>query len=201
VPRSQAIEPEKPLRLFVAADVPAPVKAAVEAAVEPHRDRVRVARWTLRDSWHVTLKFLGSTWPRQVEEVKAAVRAVASSVAPFETHMTEIGVFPSVRRARVVWAGVDDPGGRFAGLAGDLDIRLEEDFAPETREFTPHLTLARLTPSRNLGEFAPDLVGTPIESEPFAVDSVVLYRSRLAPGGARYEALERFPLGGVGGGA
>jgi RNA 2',3'-cyclic 3'-phosphodiesterase len=199
--RPPAIEPEKPLRLFVAADVPAPVKAAVEAAVGPHRDRVRVARWTLRDSWHITLKFLGSTWPRQMDEVRAAVRAAAAAAGPFETHMTEVGVFPSVRRARVVWAGVDDPGGRFAALAGDLDTRLEEDFAPETRAFSPHLTLARLTPSRNLGEFAPDLVGTPIESRPFAVDSVVLYRSRMAPGGARYEALERVPLGDVGGDA
>ena len=191
------VTPDKPLRLFVAVDIPEAVKSEVEAATAGHRSRVKPARWTHREGWHVTLKFLGSTWPRLLDEVRVAVAAVAAGAEAFGTRVTEIGVFPSSRRAQVIWAGMEDPAGRFAAMSKGLDDRLEEYFVPEIRAFTPHLTLARLAPPRHLDEFDPDLVGTRVDSEPFAVDDLVLYRSRLSSGGARYEALERFPLSGA----
>jgi 2'-5' RNA ligase len=142
----------------------------------------------------VTLKFLGATWPRLLDEVRAAVAEVATGATAFESRVTELGVFPSSRRAQVIWAGLEDTGGRFAAMSEDLDQRLEDSFVPVGRAFTAHLTLARLNPPRELSEFDPDLVGTRVDSAPFAVDSLVLYRSRVSPTGARYEALERFPF-------
>jgi RNA 2',3'-cyclic 3'-phosphodiesterase len=197
VARDRAARPEaKPLRLFVAVDVPGEVKAALAAAIEPFRDRIPGARWTGSDGWHVTLKFLGTTWPRLVDEVRSAVGVAARAAGSFETSLTELGVFPSPTRARVVWAGLADPENRFASLAERLDELLADSFVPEGRALTPHLTVARLVPPRNLREFAPDMVGTPLSSPPFTVGSLVLYRSHLSPKGARYEALAVEPLGG-----
>jgi 2'-5' RNA ligase len=194
--RDRAAGPEaKPLRLFVAVDVPDGIKAQLAGALAPFRDRIPGARWTRSDGWHVTLKFLGTTWPRLVETVGEAVSLAAQALPPFESSLTELGVFPGPTRARVVWAGLSDDGNRFAELAGSLDDRLEEDFTPEDRPFTPHLTLARLAPPRNLREFAPDLVGTSVASEAFPVDRLVLYRSQLSPKGATYERLLTAPLG------
>ena len=96
--------------------------------------------------------------------------------------------------ARVLWAGLADSDGRFATLAASLDRALEEHFDPEGRAFTPHLTLARLAPPRNLREFVPDLVGTNVASEKFVASALVLYRSHLSPAGARYEPLLVAPL-------
>jgi 2'-5' RNA ligase len=193
--RDRASRPEaKPLRLFIAVDVPEEVKAGLEAAVGPFRARVP-ARWTRQDSWHVTLKFLGSTWPRLVDEVRRAVATAASGAEPFDSQLTEIGVFASPARTRVVWAGLADPDHRFGAIARLLDGLLEDHFIPEKRELTPHLTLARLNPPRNILEFAPDLPGLSVASGPFPVDRLVLYRSHLSPKGATYEAVERFPLG------
>jgi 2'-5' RNA ligase len=190
VARDRAARPEaKPLRLFVAVDVPGPVKDWLAAAITPYRDRIPGARWTNRGGWHVTLKFLGSTWPRLLSVVRDGVSAAAASAEPFDTALTEIGVFPSARRARVIWAGLSDPDGRFGQLVKLLDDLLAEHFVPEIREFTPHLTLARLTPPRDVGEFVPGLVGTGVGSDPFRVDRLVLYRSHLSPRGATYEPL------------
>ena len=144
----------------------------------------------------MTVKFLGSTWPRLVDEVREAVAGAAAEARPFESAMTELGAFASSRRARVIWAGMEDPGGRLAAVARDLDARLEDWFVPEKRELTPHLTLARLRTPRDLSEFAPDLVGTSVASERFRIEELVLYRSHLSPAGAHYEPLERFPFGG-----
>ena len=186
----------KPIRLFVAVDVPDHARAALAAVVAANRDRIPGARWTRPDGWHVTLKFLGSTWPRLVDEVKAAAGSAATASERFETRLTELGVFPSARRARIVWAGVADPDGRFGRIVEDLDRRLEDYFVPEKRAFIPHLTVARLVPPRALDEFAPDLFGKPVPSKAFPVEELVLYRSHLSPAGARYEPLDRFPLGG-----
>jgi 2'-5' RNA ligase len=194
--RDRAARPEaKPLRLFVATDVPDPVRAALARTVAPFRDGVPGARWTRREGWHVTLKFLGSTWPRLVDEVREAVSSAAAGSEAFQTELTEIGVFPSVRRARVIWAGLADPEGRFTRMVADLDERLADHFVPEKRAFTPHLTLARLTPPRDLGEFIAGLPGMSVGSEPFPVDRLVLYRSHLSPKGATYEPLLAAPLG------
>lgn len=158
-------------------------------ALVPFRDRIPGARWTRQEGWHVTLKFLGSTWPRLLDEVSGAVASAAAGTAVFETSLTEIGAFPSVRRARVIWAGLSDSGDHFARLVEVLDDLLAEHFDPEKRAFTPHLTLARMNPSRDVREFAPDLVGMSIASAPFPIDRLVLYRSRLSPRGATYEPL------------
>jgi 2'-5' RNA ligase len=160
------------------------------------RDRVPLARWTRSDGWHVTLKFLGTTWPRLVETVREAVAAAAAEANAFPSAVTELGVFPSPGRARVIWAGLSDPDGRFAALAKRLDDLLAEDFDVEERPFTPHLTLARLNPPRDIREFAPDLVGAPVASERFEVDRLVLYQSRLSPKGATYQPLMETRLAG-----
>jgi len=197
VARDRAARPEaKPLRLFIAVDVPEDVKAELSAALARFRDRIPGSRWTRSEGWHVTLKFLGTTWPRLMDEVSAAVRSAAEAGGAFETKLTQMGVFPSARRARVVWAGLSDPDGRFPSIVQRLDDLLEDDFAPEERAFTPHLTLARFNPPRDIREFAPDLVGASVASERFPVDRLVLYRSHLSPAGARYESLLDAPFGG-----
>src|SRR5207247_7801073 len=129
--------------LFVAADVPEDVKEGLVEAVAPFRERIPGARWTRPNGWHVTLKFLGTTWPRLVETVEEAVGAAARGASPFRTSLTEVGAFPSARRARVLWAGLSDPDERFASIVERLDDLLKEDFQPEKRAFTPHLTVAR----------------------------------------------------------
>ena len=193
--RDRASRPEaKPLRLFIAVDVPEDVKENLMAMLEPFRERNRGMRWTSPGVWHVTLKFLGSTWPRLVEPVREAVASAAAEQRPFETGLTEIGAFPTAKRARVLWAGLSDPQDRFTPIVARLDELLREHFVPEKRAFTPHLTVARLNPPANVLDAAPELVGTRVNSRSFAVDRLVLYRSHLSPRGARYEAVGEFPF-------
>jgi 2'-5' RNA ligase len=196
VARDRDLPEAKPIRLFIAADVPADVRAGLDAAVAPFRARVPAARWTRQDGWHVTLKFLGSTWPRLVGEVRAAMDTAASEATGFRSSLTEIGVFASPARTRVVWAGLADPGNRFAAIAQRLDALLEDFFVPEKRELTPHLTLARINPPRDIREFAPELPGMSVASREFPVEELVLYQSHLSPRGASYQALERISFPG-----
>jgi 2'-5' RNA ligase len=199
VARDRSARPEaKPLRLFVAVDLPQDVREALAGLVADLRERVPGARWTRPEGWHVTLKFLGSTWPRLVTEVTSVVTRVASAAATFETSLGGTGAFPSARRARVLWVGLRDAGGGFAGLSGALDAGLRTWFEPERRPYTPHLTLARIDPPAALAQIAPDVLTVPFASRSFPVEALVLYRSHLGRGGATYEALHTATLGGGG---
>ena len=188
--RDRASRPEaKPLRLFVATEVPQDVRSAVAEAVAPLRERFPRARWVPAQNQHVTLKFLGSTYPRLFDWVSTTVGEVVSRHESFATRVADLGAFPNARRARVLWAGLDDAGSAFARLAGALDEALSKEFAPEKRAFTPHLTIARFEPPVALD---PDEIA--FESERFEVGRVVLFRSHLRRPAPVYEPVQTYPL-------
>ena len=190
--RDRASRPEaRPLRLFVATEIPDEVRGALAEAVTPVRERFPKARWVPIQNQHVTVKFLGSTYPRLVEWVTAAVRQVATRNASFTTRVEGLGAFPNARRARVLWAGLDAAASAFGRLAADLDEGLSEEFEPEKRAFTPHLTVARFEPTVSLD---PDEIA--FESEPFEVRRIVLFRSHLRRPAPVYEPMEAFRLSG-----
>jgi 2'-5' RNA ligase len=191
--RDRAARPEaKPLRLFVAAEIPERVKDAIEEAFALWREQFPKARWAPRENWHVTLKFLGRTWPRLADWVPKQVEAAAREVEPFRTRVTGVGGFPSTGNARVVWAGLDDEDRRMSGLAASIEGVLLDEFPAEKRAFHPHLTVARSDPSMKL---PPGFAETPLLTEDWEVDHVVLFRSHLRRPAPLYEPLARFPLG------
>lgn len=189
------MKPER-LRLFVAADLPPDLLAALDESLASLRSspEFATARWTVPANQHVTLKFLGWVDAGTVDPVLESLAAVASSHELAAITVTGLGAFPSERRARVLWAGLHDPAGLLSALASDLDRALTPlGFEPETRPFRPHLTLARFKPPASI---AGVLSEVPEVSEPsFEVNRVHLYRSHLHPRGARYEILRSLPLG------
>jgi 2'-5' RNA ligase len=191
--RDRAARPEaKPLRLFVAVDLPEDVRELVDIGVAPLRERFPRARWVPTRNQHVTMKFLGTTWPCLLDRVVGAVGEVAVAHVPFETRVAELGAFPSTRRARVLWIGLEDPAGRLAAIASALDAALAREFPPETRAFTPHLTVARFDPPVRLEE---DLGEAGVESRPFGIEWLTVYRSHLQRPAPVYEPIATFPLG------
>ena len=182
----------RPLRLFVAVSVPEEQLAWVEQQSGPLRGRWPDARWIPAENQHVTLKFLGPASADLLDPIVAACHHAAESRTVGTVSLGGLGVFPSSKRARVLWIGLDDPAGLLASVAGALDDPLAQlGFEPETRAFSPHLTVARFKRPTPLGE----LPSVPPPPGPFPVAEFGLWRSHLSPKGARYECLATFGLG------
>jgi RNA 2',3'-cyclic 3'-phosphodiesterase len=191
--RDRASRPEaKPLRLFVAFEVPPAVRDAAETAVAPWRERFPRAKWVPKQNQHVTLKFLGGTWPRLAPWVHQTIASVAEAHGPVPTRVLGLGAFPNTRRARVLWVGLEDAEARLVRIAAALDDALSREFRPEKRGFTPHLTVARFDPQVALD----GLEDVELVSDPFDVDRIVLFRSHLRRPAPVYEPLATYPLGG-----
>lgn len=176
----------------MAAAVPGRVLEDLDGRVERLLDRLPGARWTEGDSRHITLKFLGPTRSEWLPEVLERCRAVAAGGARGELRIEGLGAFPRPARASVLWAGVADPAGMLARLAGELDDLFGAmGYRAEKRPFTAHVTLARFRAPTRLE--LPPL--EPLES--FRLEHIGLFRSHLSPRGARYEPLASWPLGGL----
>ncbi len=183
-------------RLFVALLLPETTRATVTSATEPLRAGALPVRWTPAHQLHITLRFLGSVEPGRIERVGDAIKRTAAAGRPLHLVLREIGAFPSLSRARVVWVGVEpDPG--LADLHRRLTDALEPlGFAREERPFHAHVTLGRARPRRGLSggalEEAAGAVRLRVEAD---VAHVHLMRSRLGPGGARHTVEVACPLG------
>lgn len=193
--RDRAARPEaKPDRLFVAVEIPDEMKDVVDEAFRPWRDVFPRARWVPPENRHVTVAFLGRTWPRLRDWVPARLEEAARSSAPFAVSLTGVGSFPSKRKGRVLWAGLDDDG-KLGELATLVDDALAEEFPPESRPFHAHLTVARSDPPLDLPE---DYASTELRTAPWEVDEIVLFRSHVRRPAPVYEPIGRFVLGGSG---
>lgn len=178
------------LRLFVACDVPAATRDELDERLP--REAFPGARWIPPDKQHITLRFLGRTPEDRLPDLEAACAEAAEGQAPFTLGLGELGVFPTPKRARVLWVGLRDEARALTVAAERVDLFLEARGWPaRVRAFAPHLTLARFKEPQRLTTLPPLPVSAP---EPFEVDRLVLYRSILAPRGSRYEVLQGFPL-------
>lgn len=149
-------------------------------------------RWVPEDQWHLTLQFLGPV--ARLAPVVEALRPAVGQREPFSVRLGGAGAFPTAGRARVVWVGAAEGDEAVAGLAGVVSAALGPlGHEVEARPFRGHLTLARLKVPAPVGPVLDALGPGPVGAA-FTVDEVVLYESRLSPGGPRYSALERFSL-------
>jgi RNA 2',3'-cyclic 3'-phosphodiesterase len=168
------------LRLFVALELPDPIRDALAAAGEAaDRDAWRAVSAA---SLHLTLAFLGSRPPGDVDAIAAVLDAEASSPAP-RLSLRDALLLPP-RRPRVLTIALDDPDGALASLQRRVSDGLEAAgvYTPEKRAFRAHITIARLRP-RSATAPAPRL---DLDRAPFIADRLTLYRSELHPRGARY---------------
>jgi RNA 2',3'-cyclic 3'-phosphodiesterase len=177
------------VRAFVAVFPPPEVrkKALVAARRLPSANRVR---WARPENVHLTLKFLGDVREEALDGLSAALGEVCARHAPFDAALVGLGAFPSARRARVLWAGVDAGSDQLRSLAADVDAALAPlGFEREKRPYVPHLTLGRIR-----GQPASFDLPSSIEDLGFRVLHVELMESVLTAEGAIYRTVDTFAL-------
>jgi 2'-5' RNA ligase len=179
------------MRLFVGI----PLAVAVTDELRASSARLRSAgdslRWTVPESWHITLQFLGNTGRESYECVVAQLRGVRS---PSVSVCLE-GLSCFERAGILIARGMLTP--ELLLLQERVTAATQPcGFTPEARPYQPHITLAR---SKGHGHDFSGLKAK-IRHQPtftrFVSQEFLLYESFLGGGGSRYEVRERFPLDG-----
>lgn len=186
------------LRLFVAVDIGAPLRAALAERIRLLRKTHPRVKWVAAENIHLTLAFLGEVPAERVEEIGAALDTVAAGFPVFSCGVRGLGWFGSPRSPRVVWAGFEPEPELLRMQAGVAAALRDLGFVPEDRPFHPHLTLGRVKSARDAEGLAEIL-------KPFGdreigrmvADRILTIRSTLLPRGPEYTILRESPLPSV----
>ena len=185
------------MRLFVALEIPSSVRDNLAALIDELRRADATPpklkpRWVRPENLHVTLKFIGHIDASKLDSIRGVTTTVRLE-SPVEIEFRGLGFFPGDKRPRVLWVGVKGSP-NLVPLANGIDQRLQVIGVPkETREFTPHLTLARFDPpgiSEKLHAAVQKNAGSDFGS--FRTSEFHLIESKTKPSGAEYTTLQSF---------
>lgn len=181
-------------RMFVAVLPPEQVRAELERFLAPRPELA----WTDPSQWHLTLTFCPDLDEWRIDELVERLTAVASKHEPFPLRLSGAGAFPSVERAKVLWAAVEQGESRplHALAAGARSAANAAGCVPDGARFRPHLTLARLSGREDATQWLRVL--DTFGSSTWTAGEVVLVDSSFGEGRrgrARHEVVARVPLG------
>lgn len=179
------------MRLFIGLNLPKKQRRRIHRAARILHEEEMPVRWIDPDNFHLTLKFLGQVRPDRIPGVEEAMAKVADQTTKFEVDFEGFGAFPTIRRPRVLWLGIDATP-ELRCLKQDLEWALGDcGFEPETRAFHPHVTLGRVEKGKGAGAFRglDDMVADMEFKGTINVHTLDLMRSHLSKDGARYSVV------------
>ena len=189
-----ATDTSKPLRCFVAIDIPVDVKAEIadlQHSLKQHGARIS---WARSEGIHLTLKFLGDVEPGLIPDVISALDAAVSSANAFTVSAEGVGCFPNSRRPRVMWIGLDG-GDSLRAVQGAVESAMKPlGFDREKRKFNPHLTLGRVKSPQGVDGVVCQMEQLGFPKREFPASEIRLMQSDLQPAGAVYTVIHAISL-------
>jgi 2'-5' RNA ligase len=172
-------------RLFIAIDFPDITKEHIADICFG----VPGANWTPMDQLHLTMRFIGEVDDNCYARISYALSEVTAQ--NFDLTFAGVGTF----RDKVIWVGIEKNEGLML-LKKEIEKSLAKiGIDPEQRQFSPHITLARLarsTSDRKIADFLS--VNGLFRLEPIKVACFYLYSSVLTPRGAFHRKENSYKL-------
>jgi 2'-5' RNA ligase len=176
------------IRLFAALPIP----AAIGEGLARRQRGLPGARWRPQAALHITLRFFGEVREDVAADLDDALAGVWSDALALV--LEGVGAFGEGADIHAVWAGVQD-NAALRQLAARCEAAARRaGLKPETRVYTPHITLAYLKrpdPGRVALWLADHGM---LRSPPFTVDHFGLYSSTLGRSGSVYVVERTYPL-------
>ena len=188
------------VRSFIAIELPDELKLGlVKLQAQLKLGNPPPVKWVDPNGIHLTLKFLGNVPADRIGDITGAIEKAAQGIPPFHLEVKDLGVFPNLRRVQVAWVGISREVDRLCQLQQSIESNLAPlGFAPESRPFAPHLTLARVRDRASPDErqrFGQLIANTKFETAfTFEVEAISLMRSQLTREGAIYSRISSVKL-------
>ncbi len=189
------------LRAFIALELPTFLQDAIQTATASLRKTLDsdLIHWTSPHNVHLTLKFLGDVSPANIDILKQMLTMESAQHSAFDVYVEGIGSFPTSKRPRVLWVGLNAPAALPSLAHGIETASAKLGYPTEERGFSPHLTIGRVrqnASAADLQKIRAALDETKIGNLGLArIDAIKLYKSDLQPSGSVYTHLFSAPLG------
>jgi len=183
------------LRLFVALELPNELKHEIALLSGKLNKDIKNAKWVPEKNIHLTLKFLGQCEDEMPLEIESSLKNLTKKFNRFSFKLSGLEAFPSIKRARVLCVGVNEGRENIISLQHFIEESLYKvGFAKDEREFSPHITFARLKNPCNIERFLTKMDTRGFSKRFVEVNSVNLFRSHLMSSGPIYEKILEIKL-------
>ncbi len=184
------------IRAFIALKLPENILSFIKKIQKDLKQYGFALRWVKPENIHLTLKFFGNVSDSEAENIKLALSDCIGRFSPLLLSANAIGVFPSIMRPKVIWVGISGQMPMLFSLQNVLEKRLEEvGFKKEDRPFQGHLTMGRFKGRVDSAKLVEAIKKyKDINSDVFAAEEIILYKSDLKPDGPVYTELFNAPL-------
>ena len=188
------------LRSFIAVEIPAEIQSAIANSTASLQEALPkpLIRWVAPQNLHLTLKFLGDVSPASLERLAEVLKVEAAIHMTFSMTVGGFGAFPTPRRARVIWIGLEAPPVLSALQHGVEAAAARLGYSSEERPFSPHLTIGRVGQNNAAADrqkIVSALDKTTVGNlGTVTVDEIHILKSDLQPGGSVYTKLYTLPL-------
>lgn len=188
------------LRSFIAIEMPAEVQAAIASSTAGMQKALPkpLVRWVASKNLHLTLKFLGDVSPANLDRLAEALKMESVRHEKFSFSVGGLGAFPTSRRPRVIWIGLEAPAS-LTGIQRAVEaVSSRMGYPAEDRPFSPHLTIGRV--GQDVSPADLKRISAAIEETTVGplgtvhVGAVHIFKSDLQPGGSVYTHLYAMPL-------
>jgi len=188
------------LRAFIAIELPAGIQAAIADSTAGLQKALPkpLVRWVVPRNLHLTLKFLGDISPANLEQLAGALKAALIHQERFSFSVGGFGAFPTPRRPRTIWIGLDAPAALTTVQRAVEGVSARMGYPAEDRPFSPHLTIGRVgqeASPADLKRINALLEATEVGTlGTVSVEAIHIFKSDLQPGGSVYTHLYAMPL-------
>jgi 2'-5' RNA ligase len=172
-------------RVFLAIPLPPQLKDSISALQRQLQRQIPYARWVPPKNLHLTLHFFGEIEQETLEKIKVSVLSVKGCKQPFLVEVKGLGAFPDRDRPRILWLDLE-PKDQLRQLHQDCSKALHRaGVSTDPRPYAPHLTIGRLRQQKtDLTDLYSSIGQRRIGQWP--INRLVLFKSRLQPGGAEH---------------
>lgn len=174
--------------MFIAFELPENIIIGLKQIQCSLKQTGMALRWVQPKNMHLTLKFLGTVSAERCKEIEAVIAEATDGFNPLNLRVKGIGVFPNIKKARVLWAGLSGETAALLNFQQNLDTCLaQKGICTEKKPFKAHLTLGRIKRKIDPNQLLNALGAfSDFETERFRTHRIVLFESDLRPTGAVY---------------
>lgn len=188
----------KRVRCFIAVNPGQKIRMEISDWIQSLGYTAPGLKWVKDETLHITLKFCGEIELKDLIRLQTIIEQFfgINAISSFQLTLGKAGAFPSLRRPRILWLGVQEGQDNLISLASSMeDICRKSGLPSDKRIFHPHITIARV---KNVVDLASSM-WYEFEQKEFTnlkweVKEVQLIQSDLTPDGPIYTTLRSYNL-------
>jgi len=186
-------------RIFIAVNFPVEIKQAINSIIDKIKNSEPNIKWVDLDNTHITLAFLGWVTEKEIARATVILKQISKNFKIFKINLGNIGFFPSINTARVVWIGSGE-NLNILNIQNNLNKQLAiSGLKTENRLFTPHLTIGRVKKDKKIKNTDKILaISKKIDIGEVIVSNIDIMESVLKKSGPEYKLLFRVNLNDFG---